>query len=420
MLLTVKSIPPPLTREIKITESNYIKIAFGSCFGRFGLENAIFENIGLYKPNIFVWTGDFCYADTRVFPTIWKVSKLSKVYNEYNHTKNQKEYAKFENNTIIVGTWDDHDYGINNGDKYFSEKNKMKHIFLDYMAEPQNSERRLYHSGVYIDYKISQGNFSIRLILLDDRYNKDSDSETNSDILGEKQWKWLEEIFKNSKDDLLILVSGSRILPADQLPSFENWSQNSRFQLLKLIKLYKKSSVLLISGDVHFGQIYKNPYDPCGITYPLYEICSSGLTHTCDNDIKFCKFWMTHFSQGYYEDSEIFDGINFGSIEVLPNFNKENSKIYLQIRDFYGNIKIQKEIMLKSLSYKENLENLGEEMLFNRTSLHFINNLLGRKILVEYDCIVIFGIFTIFIFASFLLSLVYIILIKIIKFLLFL
>ena len=44
--------------------------------------------------------------------------------------------------TKILGMWDDHDYGTGNGDKNFIGKEIFKDIFLDFIDEPRNSERR--------------------------------------------------------------------------------------------------------------------------------------------------------------------------------------------------------------------------------------------------------------------------------------
>ena len=38
--------------------------------------------------------------------------------------------------TKIIGVWDDHDYGLNNGDKNFPLKNEVRDIFLDFINEP--------------------------------------------------------------------------------------------------------------------------------------------------------------------------------------------------------------------------------------------------------------------------------------------
>ena len=37
--------------------------------------------------------------------------------------------------TKIIGVWDDHDYGLNNGDKNFPLKHEVRDVFLDFVNE---------------------------------------------------------------------------------------------------------------------------------------------------------------------------------------------------------------------------------------------------------------------------------------------
>lgn len=46
--------------------------------------------------------------------------------------------------TKVIGVWDDHDYGINDGSKDFSKKHVTREIFLDFIEEPAKSPRRLH------------------------------------------------------------------------------------------------------------------------------------------------------------------------------------------------------------------------------------------------------------------------------------
>lgn len=51
----------------------------------------------------------------------------------------------------------------------------------------------------------------------------------------------------------------------------------------------QRNGVLFLSGDVHFGEISR--YD-CGVSYPLYDITSSGLTQAVEKAIP----WPLHFA----------------------------------------------------------------------------------------------------------------------------
>ena len=46
---------------------------------------------------------------------------------------------RLSNKTAIVGIWDDHDYGLNDGDETNPFKNFQKQLYLDYLDEPDNS-----------------------------------------------------------------------------------------------------------------------------------------------------------------------------------------------------------------------------------------------------------------------------------------
>ena len=56
---------------------------------------------------------------------------------------------------------DDHDYGLNNSDKYNPVKDTTKNIFLKLLKEPSTSPRWKKGRGLYEDYKIIYGVFNI-------------------------------------------------------------------------------------------------------------------------------------------------------------------------------------------------------------------------------------------------------------------
>jgi hypothetical protein len=49
----------------------------------------------------------------------------------------KKAYENMRNNTRkVLGVWNDHDYGLQNGDANFSNKNVTKKVFLDFLGNP--------------------------------------------------------------------------------------------------------------------------------------------------------------------------------------------------------------------------------------------------------------------------------------------
>eukprot|EP00380_Ascogregarina_taiwanensis_P003932 284819251_2 len=78
---------------------------------------------------------------------------------------------------IYSGTWDDHDYGINDGDKTYPYKTQSKALFLDFLNVSANDSRRSPdRHGVYtVEYCTStspdgKSSVKIAVVLLDLRW----------------------------------------------------------------------------------------------------------------------------------------------------------------------------------------------------------------------------------------------------------
>ena len=114
--------------------------------------------------------------------------------------------------------WDDHDYGQSDGGKNFKVKAEAQQLFLDFVGVPKDAEVRK-TEGIYQSYTIGKGDKTVKFILLDTRYFRD-DLEKNpsrnpryfpnetGDMLGENQWKWLENELENSTATFNIICSG--------------------------------------------------------------------------------------------------------------------------------------------------------------------------------------------------------------------
>jgi hypothetical protein len=64
---------------------------------------------------------------------------------------------------------------MNNGNYKNPNKVEMRKVYLDYIDEPKDSERRHRgdQHGIYDEYQIKMNaNFSVRVVLFDVRYNK--------------------------------------------------------------------------------------------------------------------------------------------------------------------------------------------------------------------------------------------------------
>ncbi|OAY63270.1 Alkaline phosphatase D [Ananas comosus] len=262
----------------------------------------IWDAINKFDPQLFIWLGDNVYGDNkrpfRIFGkerTIgpWKnvprffPSTEEELQRRYEMAKSNPGYAKLREKAQVIGTWDDHDYGLNDAGKEFTGKNTSQRLLLDFLDEAEDSPRRK-QAGVYTSYLFGPKGKQVKVILLDTRYHRDPLFSDGS-ILGNSQWRWLERELNGPGSEITIIASSIQVisnLSATTAPLFsmEAWGRfpKERERLYKLIDSSKRNGIFFISGDVHFGEITR--YD-CGCQYPLYDITSSGLTQAVEKAV---------------------------------------------------------------------------------------------------------------------------------------
>ena len=227
----------------------------------------------------------------------------------------------------------------------------MQQLWLDFVDEPKDSSRRK-REGIYESYYLG-GPDKVKIILTDGRYFKDDHAPLPSgnkgkDILGEKQWLWLENELKENTAEYIVIGAGIQMLPDDRyLP--ETWFPKSRDRLIKLIKKYQIGGVLLISGDVHYAEIMKHPCKE-RVGFDLYEFTSSGITHhvTTHIPIPADRLIANVFPNTFNEVQDKFFERNFGAIRF--HFG-EKSGVKLEARSYYGDVVIEKYISSSELKF---------------------------------------------------------------------
>ena len=102
------------------------RIAFGACNNPRRNTNGMYQAILGEKPNVFVFLGDNIYGDTE------DMNVLQKKYNELGAIKGYQQLCK---QSKVIATWDDHDYGINDGGNTYSMRKESEKIFLDFFGD---------------------------------------------------------------------------------------------------------------------------------------------------------------------------------------------------------------------------------------------------------------------------------------------
>lgn len=245
------------------------RIAAGSC-NRQDLPQPLWSSILAFKPDLWIWLGDNIYGDT---------DRMDELEAKWSEQKNNPGYRELLATCPVEGIWDDHDYGRNDAGREYEFKKDSQRLFLDFLGEPPESPRRA-QSGIYAARTFGPEGRRVCLILLDIRTHRGA-PRAGDDILGEEQWAWLEKTWQASTAQVHIICSGSQILPTEH--RHEKWSDypGSRDRLLKLLGSSRKSGVVLLSGDRHFGEISRIESPQGG--QALYELTTSGLTHSYRN-----------------------------------------------------------------------------------------------------------------------------------------
>ncbi len=245
------------------------------------MPNTLWSPILSHQPDLFIWGGDIIYSDTEDM-------KLMK--DNYEIMNQDSAYSVFKKQVPVIGTWDDHDYGLNDGGVHYLKKDSVQQIFLDFFDiskdDPRREQKGVYHAKEYM-----VNGSSINIIVLDTRYfrsdlTKDPtgekryipDNNITKTMLGEAQWKWLEKTLNNSKAQFNVIVSSIQFLSFEH--GFESWgNMPTEVEKMKHIIVNSKAKgVLFLSGDRHISEISST--ELAGLDYPLIDFTSSGMTHS--------------------------------------------------------------------------------------------------------------------------------------------
>jgi alkaline phosphatase D len=192
----------PLAGSVQAgTEPPLTRIAFGSC-ARQDKEQPVWDAVNRFAPEVFVFLGDNIYGDTE---------DMALLRSKYAQFAAKPGFQKLRATTRIVATWDDHDFGVNDGGAEYPRKQESKDIFLDFWKEPADSPRRS-REGIYTSYMFGPESRRVQVILLDLRwwrspllgYNvlpKDRgpyipNPDPAAVFMGEAQWAWFEQELK--------------------------------------------------------------------------------------------------------------------------------------------------------------------------------------------------------------------------------
>ena len=281
--LTLSCTSKPTSVSVEPDRKSISTIAFGSCNKQWESQ-AHWQQIARFHPDLWIWMGDIIYSDTE---------DMDQLAFQYEFLKNNQAYKIFADSVQVIGIWDDHDYGVNDGDRNYPKRKESRDLLYRFLDIPEK-DPAWNREGAYRSYRFGPSGQRIAVFLLDGRFFRDPlfpDSVTNQrylpnvdgTYLGEEQWNWLATEWENSDADIHFIVSGIQVLPTEH--PYEKWANfpKERERLLHLVKSSGIRNPVFLSGDRHIGEISVVESDS---TYSWIEITSSGLTHSFEEAVE--------------------------------------------------------------------------------------------------------------------------------------
>lgn len=206
------------------TDPPAFKFVFGSCAyvnekavdrpGKpYGGEYHIFKTILEKKPDFMVWGGDNVYLREVDWNT------RSGILQRYTHTRSLPELQALWGGMHHYATWDDHDFGPDNSNSSFWNKNLTVEAFKLFWGNPNYGVA----GGISGTFTWNDAQF----FLMDNRYFRSSSNTSlkTPQMLGERQIEWLIEALKYSKANFKFVVIGSQVLNNHDF-SKAHWAEN--------------------------------------------------------------------------------------------------------------------------------------------------------------------------------------------------
>lgn len=262
------------------------RFAFGSCASEIR-EQGFWNTIAATDPQLFMMIGDNVYGDTN-----WRGdAELGTLRASYAKLASIPSFAAFRARVPMLTTWDDHDYGFNDGGREFGFKGWSEDIYETFWDSSPEVRAR---PGIYESRTFGPEGRRVQIILLDTRFFRSpltraqvpegqrpplgpyaANVSAEADMLGPEQWAWLQAELKKPAE-LRLVVSSIQVLT--DAHNFEAWATmpGERERLYRMLAGRNGGGILLLTGDRHAGGIYRDTPAAFG-GQPLWEITSSSL-----------------------------------------------------------------------------------------------------------------------------------------------
>ncbi len=222
-------------------------IPFDRKGNKYGGNYEIYTRIPEKHPNFMIWDGDNIYLRQNEWDSKW--GYIYRYTHDWSIPEKQKLFATVPHYAIL----DDHDFGPNDSDGSFWNKDLSIDMFKLFWANPRPV------AGLKsATYKFSYNDADF--FLLDNRYYRDPNNLKSKDYkteLGAKQLQWLKNALVFSKARFKFVVMGGQFLNTAR--NFETYSNHGfdkeRQDIIDFIYKEGLTNVIFLTGDRHLTEI---------------------------------------------------------------------------------------------------------------------------------------------------------------------
>ena len=254
-----------------VTEKPTIfRIAFGSCWHRWGIGHPMMDLVRERKPDALLMIGDNAVQD--------RMGKTGQARSDILLRDLAPRWKTFCSEIPVYASWDDHDYAQNDASGILNVKftvedhSNVRDLFMQSWVNPEYgfvTEQQ----GIFLKTRIGAAD----VIMTDNRYFRDHAKGLNS-FLGKEQMDWLKAQLLACKAPFIILSCGTMWSDyvSNGKDSWGVYDPDGREEIFRFIEEHKIGGVLLISGDRHGARGFTIPRKDGFSFYEFEGACMGG------------------------------------------------------------------------------------------------------------------------------------------------